>query len=355
MIAAALFLVFRLRRCCLLPRLTDPHLARLLGHSELEVRIDGGSRPIRANLTERQARALFDGIEDRYTGLRFGELRDLRWADIDLDAGSNGVLHIRRGGSTDSTKTRRSRRVPMHPDVRRVIESTPRIDGSDRVFHEEPTPTHPEIDAPLRERRLLNQIKRLARDCGFPDWRNACIHSFILNNPVYCGKGLANARTSALYYRRSNGAPIDQSAQGRRPARKRWTEYRQPEDWVWIDEPRMADYLPADLRERALPRQRRYLNDRAEGVQRAPDRDKHVDSPFILKDVLTTPDGTRMTGQRNKHRYYIHSRSHTAPKSDEVRPRVRAEAVEHPILGYLRQMLLMVPHLREQILERSHE
>lgn len=113
-----------------------------------------------------------------YTGLRFGELRDLRWTDIDLSSGTNGVLHIRRGGSTDSTKTRRSRRIPMHPVVRRAIDSMPPVDGSDRVFHEEPTPTHPELDAPLRERRLLNQIKRLARDCGFPDWESACIHSF---------------------------------------------------------------------------------------------------------------------------------------------------------------------------------
>lgn len=96
-----------------------------------------------------------------YTGLRFGELRDLRWTDVDYGSGTNGVLRIRRGGSTDSTKTRRSRRIPMHPDVRRAIDSAPRIDGSDLVFHEEPTPSHPELDAPLRERRLLNQIKRL--------------------------------------------------------------------------------------------------------------------------------------------------------------------------------------------------
>lgn len=113
-----------------------------------------------------------------FTGLRFGELRDLRWSDIDLGAGENGVLHIRRGGSTETTKTRRSRRVPMHADVRRAIESVSRVDGSGRVFHEEPTPRLPEPDAPLRERRLLNQIKRLARDCGFPDCEGACIHSF---------------------------------------------------------------------------------------------------------------------------------------------------------------------------------
>lgn len=205
----------------------------------------------------------------------------------------------------------------------------------------------------------FHRIAQELNDQGVPSgkgsvWYKKAIKD-ILNNPVYCGKGLANARTSALYYRRSSGAPIDQASHGRRPAQSRLIEYRQPEDWVWVDEERMADYLPAQLHERAWQRQQRYLVDRALGVQRASKRDKHVDSPFILKDVLTTPDGTRMTGQRNTHRYYIHSRSHSAPKSGEIRPRVRAEAIEEPILAHLRMMLLLVPGLRMDVLERSHE
>lgn len=112
------------------------------------------------------------------TGLRFGELRDLRWNDVDFEAGANGVLTIRRGGSTDSTKTRRSRRIPMHAEVRSTLEALPRVAGSDRVFHERPTAQHPEPDRPLIERRLLGAVKRLARACGFPDWKKACVHSF---------------------------------------------------------------------------------------------------------------------------------------------------------------------------------
>ena len=49
-------------------RITDPHLARLMGKTELHVEPGGDRSPrtIHANLTERQARALFEGIEDRY-------------------------------------------------------------------------------------------------------------------------------------------------------------------------------------------------------------------------------------------------------------------------------------------------
>ena len=53
------------RRPSLRIRVTDPHLAKLLGGAELEA-AEPGERLIHANLTERQAGRLFEGIEDRY-------------------------------------------------------------------------------------------------------------------------------------------------------------------------------------------------------------------------------------------------------------------------------------------------
>ena len=50
-----------------------------------------------------------------YAGLRFGEVRDLQWDDVQWDQGHGGFLLIRRGGSNGTTKTRRHRRVPIHP------------------------------------------------------------------------------------------------------------------------------------------------------------------------------------------------------------------------------------------------
>jgi len=111
------------------------------------------------------------------SGCRFGEARDLEWGDIDFDSGTNGFLNIRRGGSRGRTKTGRSRRIPMHPDLRSELKSLSRIPGSDRVFHALPTTQHPELDRPLVERRLLFSVKRLAKQCGFKDWKKARIHS----------------------------------------------------------------------------------------------------------------------------------------------------------------------------------
>lgn len=124
---------------------------------------------------------------------------------------------------------------------------------------------------------------------------------------------------------------------------------------MWVDEPRMADFLPEELREQAAAEQQSYLVDRAMGTRRPNRSDKHHASPYILKDVLTSVDGVHMTGQTSKLRYYVHSRSHTAPKTGEIRPRVRAEAVEEPILAELRRVLLLAPLLRELVLEKSHE
>lgn len=74
-----------------------------------------------------------------YTGMRIGELAQLEWRDIDLD---DGVIHVRdesrgatrRGDNGDrTTKSRRSRVVPIHRDLRRAFgELDP--DRQGRVF-----------------------------------------------------------------------------------------------------------------------------------------------------------------------------------------------------------------------------
>src|SRR5207247_1757901 len=73
-----------------------------------------------------------------YTGLRIGELLQLRWSAVDLEANMLRIIDNRstaaRGRIKTSTKSHASRQLPIHPDLRRTLDELPRHpDG--RVFH----------------------------------------------------------------------------------------------------------------------------------------------------------------------------------------------------------------------------
>jgi len=97
-----------------------------------------------------------------FTGLRIGELEQLRWEDVRLDLGELGKLHIRRGGSGETTKDKEARLVPIPPRVREVLESLPR-----------PSPL---VLPELKQRTLLGQVKRLCRELGYDP--RLKVHSF---------------------------------------------------------------------------------------------------------------------------------------------------------------------------------
>ena len=62
-----------------------------------------------------------------YTGMRFGEVAQLTWDDVDL---KNGILHVRDDAEhQQSTKNGYSRKVPIHQVVRKVVQGlSPRTD-----------------------------------------------------------------------------------------------------------------------------------------------------------------------------------------------------------------------------------
>lgn len=110
-----------------------------------------------------------------YAGLRFGEVRDLRWTDL-LFEQAKGFLVVQRGGSRDSTKSGRSRRIPMHPTLRQLLEELPRLD--DRVFTRTRGTDDDVTRAPIVERELLMSLKSLCRTCGFTHPTQYKLHTF---------------------------------------------------------------------------------------------------------------------------------------------------------------------------------
>ena len=119
-----------------------------------------------------------------YAGLRIGELEQLQWADVQLDSGDLGMFHIRRGGSTGTTKDKDHRFVPISPRIRPLLVSLPRT--GQLVF--------PSIS----ERKLLKRLKEICHEVGLPDPKQYKLHSFRHHFASMCANhGVAHRKALA--------------------------------------------------------------------------------------------------------------------------------------------------------------
>lgn len=128
-----------------------------------------------------------------YTGLRVGELEQLHWADVHLEMGELGMLHVHRGGSTGSTKDREARFVPIDPKIRPVLDALPRDD--DLVLPE------------LRARTLLAQIKRLCIKLGYG--RSYKTHSLRHHFASMCANSSIPYRMALAWMGHSSSSILD--------------------------------------------------------------------------------------------------------------------------------------------------
>lgn len=111
-----------------------------------------------------------------YTGMRVGEVAALRWDDVILDRGQYGFIAVRLGGSNGTTKGKRSRFLPIHPELRQVLDSMPR--RCETVFTRPKSAFNPDGSRPLNQSTLLKSIKRLCKKLGFPNHDKYKIHTF---------------------------------------------------------------------------------------------------------------------------------------------------------------------------------
>ncbi len=111
-----------------------------------------------------------------YVGLRFGECRELHWSAVLFDRGQHGFISVRRGGSSGTTKSRRFRHIPIHPELRTLLDTAPRT--FDRVFTARSSGKHPDGGGPIDERRLLRSLKRSCRRCEFANPDQYKLHTF---------------------------------------------------------------------------------------------------------------------------------------------------------------------------------
>lgn len=112
------------------------------------------------------AAVLADGTEPRWTdlvrfalrtGLRLGELRALRWEDVDMADRTIVVRRSRTKNYETSPKNHRERIVPLAPDVAALLER--RVPRSGYVFASS-------VGTPLGETRMHRALRRLCARVG---------------------------------------------------------------------------------------------------------------------------------------------------------------------------------------------
>ncbi len=103
-----------------------------------------------------------------FTGMRVGELQRLRVEDVDL---AGGWVHIvSRTGA--ETKTRESRKVPIHPRLLAVLRAYPRP-RSGWFFTAEVSDKHPTRGRPLSAKRINDRLARVLERLGLPAGRES--------------------------------------------------------------------------------------------------------------------------------------------------------------------------------------
>jgi integrase len=142
-----------------------------------------------------------------YTGMRFGEVRDLRWSDIQFDQGVGGFIIIQRGGSGRTTKNRKIRRVPMHPELRDILAALPR--KFERVFTSLPSARYPSGDCPLNERTLIQSLKGLCARCGFENPTQYKLHTFRHAFASMCARNSVSYKYALTWMGHSSSEILD--------------------------------------------------------------------------------------------------------------------------------------------------
>ncbi len=164
-----------------------------------------------------QVQTLIDGAADdlertifaalAYTGMRFGELRDLRWADLSLPADRPGNILICHGGSGDTPKDQDSRRVPLHAELRKLLDRLPRL--GDRVFYSPPCKRHPEGGRPLSESTWLKRLKAASARCDLAQPQQYKLHTFRHAFASMCARNNVAYRYALAWMGHSSSEIVD--------------------------------------------------------------------------------------------------------------------------------------------------
>lgn len=205
------------------------------------------------------------------------------------------------------------------------------------------------------------RIARRLNEMGIPSrfggtWSTSTVAS-VLRNGIYLGRGVANRHSLAVYNMRAPKTPapakVDPQVLATRKAPQQ--RVRPKKDWMQIDCERLKEFLDTELREAAAASQAKFWGAKGAGTTPKFSRDKHTDSPYILKNIAKDAasglplTGRMQGGKKYPTRYYAISRAFENPSEDLSRRHIPAEPLERAVLAAIRKELIGTPELENEI------
>lgn len=199
------------------------------------------------------------------------------------------------------------------------------------------------------------RISRILNDEGVRSakgerWYKSTIDSILLNE-VYTGSGYANRISNAIYCNQSPDLPKQiEDADGRLIR-----GVRPSEDWYVVEYPKLKDYLPADLREKAMASQAKYRGRIAAGYIKDPRR-ANGRLKFLLSGLLTEKTTGRrlkaIRGGSGKRTYYgMKGSAESLPSGSYLRRRLPAQPLHRAVLEEIESLLCSLDDFEGMIAE----
>lgn len=195
------------------------------------------------------------------------------------------------------------------------------------------------------------------------DWSQRQIES-IYENSSYTGCSVGDRISSAIYHERSPNTPklVELDEQLLATADRIPNRHRPMEEWFFMDQPYMHDFLEPNIRGLAIAEHRRIWEERNNPHRVKKPKKKHNPSDYLLSGLFfAKQDGGPLVGilcgRVNKRtRYYRHRRGRKGYQMGSVyNGMFRAEPLEQAILELLADLLTDIPNLREQIIAHIQE
>jgi hypothetical protein len=298
----------------------------------------GSQSSLQANRRSHSIRPAF-GIDKLYLDPQGKERMIIRYfqdgsrVEIDPASGELGVryepgMRAYRKGSLELDTL-----VPGDPKIREIVV---------RIFRMH----HIDGFGGTRIARILNDEKILSANGGC--WYKASIEGILLNE-VYTGYGYANRYSNAIYCNQSPDMPkhIDDAdgrlIRGIRPS----------EDWHVVEYPRLKDYLPCDLREKAIEAQSKYRERISAGYISVP-RKSNGRLKYMLSGLMTEKTTGRelkaiKSGDSNRTYYGMKGGPESLRLDSFLRKRLPAQPLHRIVLEEIESLLCSLPEFESMI------